>query len=144
MDKIAGQTNLLALNATIEAARVGEAGKGFAVVAQEVKALAVQTASATQDIRQQVETVQTASEAAARAVSDITGNVSQLSDVFMALSAGVEEQVVTNRSVSQMITGVSDATGEIRGAALSVRRIADQVTGFAGRLTDEVGAMLKS
>ncbi len=144
IDKIAGQTNLLALNATIEAARVGEAGKGFAVVAQEVKALAVQTATATQDIRQQVETVQAASEAAARAVSDITGNVSQLSDVFMALSAGVEEQVVTNRSVSQMITGVSDATSEIRGAALSVRRIADQVTGFAGRLTDEVGAMLKS
>ncbi len=144
IDKIAAQTNLLALNATIEAARVGEAGKGFAVVAQEVKALAVQTANATQDIRQQVETVQNASEAAARAVSDITGNVSQLSDVFMALSAGVEEQVVTNRSVSQMITGVSDATGEIRGAAMAVRRIADQVTGYAGRLTDEVGSLLKS
>lgn len=144
IDKIAGQTNLLALNATIEAARVGEAGKGFAVVAQEVKALAVQTASATQDIRQQVETVQSASEAAARAVSDITANVSQLSDVFVALSAGVEEQVVTNRSVSQMITGVSDATGEIRTAAMAVRAIADRVTGFAGRLTNEVSTLLKS
>lgn len=62
----------------------------------------------------------------------------------MALSAGVEEQVVTNRSVSQMITGVSDATGEIRGAAMAVRRIADQVTGYAGRLTDEVATPLKS
>ncbi len=143
IEKIAAQTNLLALNATIEAARVGEAGRGFAVVAQEVKALAVQTATATQDIRQQVETVQNASEAAARAVSDISGNVSQLSDVFVALSAGVEEQVVTNRSVSQMITGVSDASGEIRGAAMAVRRIADQVTGFAGRLTNEVATLLK-
>ncbi|WP_035716429.1 methyl-accepting chemotaxis protein [Azorhizobium doebereinerae] len=143
IEKIAAQTNLLALNATIEAARVGEAGRGFAVVAQEVKALAVQTANATQDIRHQVAAVQSASESAASAVSDISGNVGQLSDVFVALSAGVEEQVVTNHSVSQMITGVSDATSEIRNAAMSVQRIAEQVTGVAGRLTDEVGTLLK-
>lgn len=55
IEAIASQTNLLALNATIEAARAGEAGKGFAVVAQEVKQLATQTASATEEIRHHID-----------------------------------------------------------------------------------------
>src|SRR3569832_161161 len=55
---VSEQINLLALNATIEAARAGEFGRGFAVVASEIKALAGQTAGATNDIGGQVNSIQ--------------------------------------------------------------------------------------
>jgi methyl-accepting chemotaxis protein len=74
---IAGRTNLLALNATIEAARAGDAGKGFAVVASEVKALATQTAKATEEIGAQVVAIRDATGAAVGSVHDVTEAIGQ-------------------------------------------------------------------
>lgn len=90
--EISEQTNLLALNATIEAARAGDAGKGFAVVATEVKDLAKQSALATEEIRGQVEEIQTKSGQAAEAVDHIFENINNIDQASATIAAAVEEQ----------------------------------------------------
>jgi methyl-accepting chemotaxis protein len=89
---IAEQTNLLALNATIEAARAGEAGKGFAVVAQEVKALAAQTARATDEIGTQIAGMQTATTESVKAIKEIGATISRMSEISESVAAAVKEQ----------------------------------------------------
>ncbi|MBL4602721.1 MAG: hypothetical protein JKY84_08250, partial [Emcibacteraceae bacterium] len=103
INDIAAQTNLLALNATIEAARAGEAGKGFAVVASEVKNLAGQTATATVDIKTQVENIQTQTKSVVEAIETIKITVQQVSEISTSISAAVEEQGSATREISSSV-----------------------------------------
>jgi methyl-accepting chemotaxis protein len=117
---IAEQINLLALNATIEAARAGEAGKGFAVVATEVKELARQTGSATEDIRKRIEGIQQSTGLAVRSIGDISEVVHRVNELSRTIASAVEEQSITTKEIAKNVAQSSAAAETVaRGVAES-------------------------
>jgi methyl-accepting chemotaxis protein len=131
--EISSQTNLLALNATIEAARAGSAGKGFAVVATEIKALAQQTAAATQDIKTRIGGVQTASSAGISQIGRITQVIGDVSAMVGSIAAAIEEQATATKQIARNIalatTGVSDANTRVSETSIASREIAADIVG---------------
>ena len=118
---IAGQTNLLALNATIEAARAGEAGRGFAVVASEVKALAIQTAKATEEISSQIAEVQSATRQAVDNVGAIAAIMRDIDSFTATIAAAVNQQNAAaaeiSRNIGQAAAGTASVARSIAGTA---------------------------
>ncbi len=144
INDIAGQTKLLALNATIEAARAGDAGKGFAVVASEVKSLSAQTEKATEDIKLQVQGIQTASGTAVTSISEIDGSISKINEVSSAIASAVEEQGAAtqeiSRNVQEAASGVKEVTanvGIVNENVIQVSESSREVQVVAGSLKDQ-------
>ncbi|MEO5347391.1 MAG: bacteriohemerythrin [Magnetococcus sp. YQC-9] len=124
---IAEQTNMLALNAAIEAAGAGEAGKGFAVVANEVKALALQTGRATNQISLRIEEIQTGTANVAERVKGITVIVEQINALNGEILEAVDEQHL-------MIQGISEAMSQVNAATATVTQNADTLHHAAERV----------
>ncbi len=149
IQKVARQTSLLALNASIEAARAGAAGQGFAVVAAEVKALAAQTAVATDDITRQVDDIQQAVERTADALQDVHASVGQINEADAKLRGVFQHQTQELDAIASRATQVAEqvagtlpdlrtAVGHVDQAGSSMLGTAEALVGKAGGLVTRV------
>ncbi len=129
---ISEQTNLLALNATIEAARAGDAGKGFAVVANEIKELAHQTATATEDIRSKIEEIQNATGLTVEEIARVTDIICEVNDIVSTVTSAIDNQSSSTReiagNVSQASLGISEVNENVAQASLVAGEIAKDIS----------------
>ncbi|MFN3657964.1 MAG: methyl-accepting chemotaxis protein [Pseudolabrys sp.] len=124
ISQVAEQTNLLALNATIEAARAGDAGRSFAVVAAEVKALAGQTAKATEQINQQIKQIQGATRETVGAIGKIDATIHEMNSIAVMVANAAERQQTATQDIAFNIAETASGTEDVNQHIKEVRQAA--------------------
>jgi methyl-accepting chemotaxis protein len=151
---IAGRTNLLALNATIEAARAGDAGKGFAVVANEVKTLATQTRTSTEEISRNATAIQRATQDAVAIVGEMVARVAAIERITEAVATSAEQQTHATGEIARNVSGAAEAirlvsgqigtvTEEARGTERSVNELRSLAETVSGHIAELRGVMVR-
>jgi methyl-accepting chemotaxis protein len=138
---IAEQTNLFALNATIEAARAGEAGRGFAVVAQEVKALAAQTAGATEEIGTQISGMQTATQQSVADIKEIGTTIGRISQIAAIIAAAVEEQGAATKEIARNVQQAAHGAQGVASNIADVKQVAGETGSASAHVLAAAGSL---
>jgi methyl-accepting chemotaxis protein len=141
INDIAEQTNLLALNATIESARAGEAGRGFAVVANEVKALASQTKTATENISTQIAAVQGVTAETVKAIEAIEASFGDIKEIITSISTAVEEQEAATQEIARNVEVAATETARVSDNVNGVTEVSTQTGAAANEVRDGVDAL---
>jgi len=125
--EISEQTNLLALNATIEAARAGEAGKGFAVVANEIKELAKQTAEATGEIKNKINSIQNSTEDTVTEINQISEVINDVNEIVSTIATAVEQQTATTTDITANVNEAAQGIAEVNENVAQSSAVAGEV-----------------
>jgi methyl-accepting chemotaxis protein len=139
--EISSQTNLLALNATIEAARAGSAGKGFAVVAIEIKALAKQTAAATEDIKTRIAGVQSATAGGIAEIGKVSLVIDEVSAIVASIASAIEEQSATTQGIARSIAAAATAVTQANTRIAETSRVSHEVAKDIGSVDQAAARM---